>query len=119
MDDDEMKLLAEGNALKARELDLREKRDAALRAILGATLLVAACVAIAGWGIGGLRTLEPDLARAVFLAACSSAFLFYFMGILGAMGGRAVAFLSGVRPHARIDFRRHVDLVALLKVKVP
>ena len=69
MDETETRLLTEGNALKARELDLREKRNAALLATLWASLVTIAAIGAAWWGIEKLAPTPSAWALAVF---CSS-----------------------------------------------
>ncbi len=80
MNEREEQLVAEGNALKKRELDLSEQRldnQHELRMTIAVGLLIiisgSAC-------LYGLAQLELDWARGIFCVSLPSAFLFFFMG---------------------------------------
>lgn len=66
MDQEEKQLVEEANALRHRELDIAEKRNAALLAILRASLVTLAALAAAGWGISVLAQLDLPWGRAVY-----------------------------------------------------
>lgn len=94
MDETEKRLMQEGNALKRRELELQEKHAEAVLATMRAILVTVACGFALWWGTGVLRTMEADVARAVFWVACASTAIFYGVGWMGEGIRRWVGFAA-------------------------
>lgn len=78
MDQEEKQLVQEANALRHRELDIAEKRTAALLAIGRATLVTIAALAAAGWGISVLAQADIAWGRGIGFASIVSAVILMY-----------------------------------------